>query len=88
MKTMKKKNEEGVSAQRMKQLIDPFRREIEKYLIEHECTNVESITLISMALYDIFESIAKIEEKSPEEVLGYFVKMFGVWDYLKTKKEG
>lgn len=85
---MKKKNDGVEGALKIKQLKESFRHVIEKYLVEHECTTTEAITLISMALYDIFKSIAATEDKTHDEVLGAFVKSFGVWDYLKTMKEG
>lgn len=85
---MKKKNDWYVSDQRIKELKDPFRLVIEKYLIEHECSNKEVIALLSMALYEIFESIAAIDEISHNQVWGAFVKSFGVLDYLKKMKEG
>lgn len=80
---MKKKNEGGEGALRIKELKEPFRLVIEKYLIEHECTTTEAISLISIALYDIFDSIAVTEDTTRDQVLGSFVKSFGVWDYLK-----
>ena len=85
---MKKKNEEDASVLRTKSLKEGLRHEIEKYFVDHECTTRDVMNLIPMALYDIIASIAKTEEISHEEVFGRFVKFFGVWDYLKTTKEG
>ena len=85
---MKKKNDGDESAQSVKELKDGLRLEIEKYLVDHGCTTRIAMTMIPMALNDIFASIAKIEEVSFDEVVGTFVKAFGAWDYLKTMKEG
>lgn len=85
---MKKKNVEDASALRIKFLRTELFHLIEKFLVEHECTMREVMTLIPMTLYEVFESIAKTEEISSDEVFGTFVKMFGTWDYLKKMKEG
>ena len=85
---MKKKNVEDASALRIKTLRTELRLVIEKYFVDHKLSTREVMTLLPMALYDIFERIAKSEEISSDEVFGTFVKLVGAWDYLKRNEEG
>ena len=85
---MKKSNVEDAGALRIQKFRNELFHLIETYLVEHECTIWDAMTLIPMTLYEVFESIAKSEEISSDEVFGTFVKAFGTWDYLKKTKEG
>lgn len=85
---MKKSNEEDARVPRVQVLREGLRHEIEKYLVDHECSTTEVMSIIPMALHDIFGSIAKIEGVSHDEVIGTFVKAFGAWNYIKVTEEG
>ena len=85
---MKKSNEEDARVPRVHVLREGLRHEIEKYLVDHECSTTEVMCFMPMVLHDIFGNIAKIEGVSHDEVFGTFVKAFGAWNYLKTSKEG
>ena len=85
---MSKEYVDDASALRIKELRKGLRHEIEKYFVEQKCSTKEVMSIIPMALHDIFGSIAKIEDVSHDEVFGTFVKAFGAWNYIKATQEG
>lgn len=84
---MSKEKEEGAAILHQK-LHEDLIRVIDKYFIEHECSNSSAVSLLSIATYDILENVARSEGLTHNQVLGTFIKTLGVWDYLTKQEEG
>lgn len=84
---MSKEKVEDAAALKLKLRKAALRGVIEQFFVDNGLSTRDVMTLLPMALYEIFESIAKSEETSSDEVFGTFVKLFGTWDYLKKMKE-